>query len=119
MPFGPCGLITPFNFPFEIPGLQLMGGIMAGNKMLIKGDSRVSIVTEQLVHDLLECGLPAEYVNLVHADKANSGHLFEQLADTLRVVQFTGSSRVAETLMKTFNGKVRIEDRYNTFRYLF
>ena len=110
-PYGPSGLITPFNFPLEITGLQLMGGIMAGNKVLVKGDSRVSMVAQQIVSDLLECGLDPECIELVHADKDNSGKLMNELRDTLRVVQFTGSSRVAEMLMETFRGKVKIEDR--------
>ena len=110
-PYGPCGLITPFNFPLEITGLQLMGGLMAGNKIMLKGDSRVSIVAQQLVSDLLQCGLDPESLELVHADKTNAGLLMDEMTNVLRAVQFTGSSRVAEMLMKTFNGKVRIEDR--------
>ena len=84
---------------------------MAGNKVLVKGDSRVSMVAQQIVSDLLECGLDPECIELVHADKDNSGKLMNELRDTLRVVQFTGSSRVAEMLMETFRGKVKIEDR--------
>jgi len=45
-PFGPVGVITPFNFPIEIPVLQFMGALFMGNKPLVKGDSRVSIVLE-------------------------------------------------------------------------
>lgn len=110
-PYGPCGLITPFNFPLEITGLQLMGGLLAGNKLLVKGDSRVALVAEQLVRDLLDCGLDPHSIELVHADKTHSGMLMEELKDVLRAVQFTGSSRVAQILIKTFNGKVRMEDR--------
>lgn len=105
------GLIAPFNFPLEIMGLQLMGGIMVGNKVLAKGDSRVSIVGEQLVSDLLECGLDPQFIELVHADKVNSGLLMDEVKDVLRMVQFTGSSKVAEILMGMYRGKVRIEDR--------
>ena len=84
---------------------------MAGNKIMLKGDSRVSIVAQQLVSDLLQCGLDPESLELVHADKTNAGLLMDEMTNVLRAVQFTGSSRVAEMLMKTFNGKVRIEDR--------
>jgi 1-pyrroline-5-carboxylate dehydrogenase len=27
-PFGPVGLITPFNFPLEIPALQVLRGLL-------------------------------------------------------------------------------------------
>lgn len=39
-PFGPVGLITPFNFPLEIPALQIMGALFMGNKVLAHVDHR-------------------------------------------------------------------------------
>lgn len=39
-PFGRVGLITPFNFPLEIPALQLMGALYMGNKPLLHCDHR-------------------------------------------------------------------------------
>jgi hypothetical protein len=40
-PYGPVALITPFNFPLEIPALQLMGALFMGNKPLVHVDHRV------------------------------------------------------------------------------
>lgn len=34
-------IITPFNFPLEIPVLQLMGALYMGNKPVLKVDSKV------------------------------------------------------------------------------
>lgn len=34
-------IITPFNFPLEIPLLQLMGALYMGNKPVLKVDSKV------------------------------------------------------------------------------
>jgi 1-pyrroline-5-carboxylate dehydrogenase len=42
-PYGPVALITPFNFPLEIPALQLMGALYMGNKPLLHVDHRVSV----------------------------------------------------------------------------
>jgi Aldehyde dehydrogenase family len=39
-PYGPVALITPFNFPLEIPALQLMGALFMGNKPLLHVDRR-------------------------------------------------------------------------------
>ncbi len=39
-PFGPVAIITPFNFPLEIPALQLMGALYMGNKALLHVDRR-------------------------------------------------------------------------------
>ena len=33
-------IITPFNFPLEIPALQLMGALYMGNKALLHVDRR-------------------------------------------------------------------------------
>ena len=40
-PYGPVALITPFNFPLEIPALQLMGALYMGNMPLVHVDHRV------------------------------------------------------------------------------
>lgn len=34
-------IITPFNFPLEIPVLQMMGALYMGNKPIVKVDSKV------------------------------------------------------------------------------
>lgn len=39
-PFGPVALIAPFNFPLEIPALQLMGALFMGNKPLVHADHK-------------------------------------------------------------------------------
>jgi 1-pyrroline-5-carboxylate dehydrogenase len=45
-PYGPVGVITPFNFPIEIPVLQMMGALFMGNKVVVKPDYRVSYPLE-------------------------------------------------------------------------
>jgi 1-pyrroline-5-carboxylate dehydrogenase len=42
-PYGPVALITPFNFPLEIPVLQLMGALFMGNKPVLKPSEQVSV----------------------------------------------------------------------------
>ena len=50
-PYGSVAIISPFNFPLEIPLLQLMGSLFMGNRPLLKVDSRVSIVMDlSLIH---------------------------------------------------------------------
>ena len=39
-------VIAPFNFPLEIPALQVMGALFMGNRPLVKVDSKVSVVFE-------------------------------------------------------------------------
>lgn len=109
-PFGPVSVIAPFNFPLEIPTLQVMGALFMGNKSLVKVDSKVSVVFEQFLRLLIHAGLPAEDVDLIHCRGADMGRLLERAKDVLRLVQFTGSSEVAESIARMVNGAVRLED---------
>ena len=77
-PYGPVCIICPFNFPLEIPALQIMGALIPGNHVLIKGDSRVSVVIEQFIRMLIYCGLPVGDVDLIHADGPPVGDLIKR-----------------------------------------
>lgn len=107
-PYGPVTIIAPFNFPLEIPILQLMGALFMGNKVLLKCCSRVSIVMEQALRMLHQCGLPAADVDLINCD----GPVMHQilLQANPRMTQFTGSSKVAELLARDLHGRIKIED---------
>ena len=65
-PYGPVVIIAPFNFPLEIPTLQLLGALYMGNKVLLKAESKVSVVMEQLLLLLQECGLPLTDVDFIN-----------------------------------------------------
>eukprot|EP00899_Mesostigma_viride_P004918 jgi/Mesvir1/14427/Mv09564-RA.1 len=67
-PYGPVAVIAPFNFPLEIPALQMMGALYMGNKPLVKCDSKVSTVLEQFVRLLHACGMPKGDADVIHAD---------------------------------------------------
>ncbi len=109
-PFGPVAVIAPFNFPLEIPALQALGALFMGNKPLVKVDSKVSAVFEQFVRLLIHAGLPAGDMDLIHCSGREMGRLLEAAKDDLRLVQFTGSSEVAEKIAAQFRGAVRLED---------
>ncbi|XP_010029083.2 probable aldehyde dehydrogenase isoform X1 [Eucalyptus grandis] len=107
-PYGPVAIVTPFNFPLEIPVLQLMGALYMGNKPVVKVDSKVSIVMEQMMRLLHHCGLPVEDVDFINSDgKTMNRLLFEA---NPRMTLFTGSSRVAEKLATDLKGQIKLED---------
>ena len=109
-PFGSVVIIAPFNFPLEIPALQLVGALAMGNRPLIKPETRVSVVLEQFVRLLLHAGLDPHDLDMIHCKGTVMGKLIESARDHIRLVQFTGSSGVAEHLSSVMNGAVRIED---------
>ncbi len=109
-PFGSVAIVAPFNFPLEIPALQLMGALFMGNRPLIKAASTVCIVIEQFLRLLIHAGLSPTDVDLIHCRGSVMGRLFEAAGHDLRLVQFTGSSGVAERTSRIMNGAVKLED---------
>lgn len=107
-PYGPVAIITPFNFPLEIPVLQLMGALYMGNKPVLKPSEQVSVVMEQFLRLLIHCGMDPADVDFLNC----KGPVAQQvICETpVRLTQFTGSSRVGELLSNATNGKVKLED---------
>ncbi len=109
-PFGSVVVIAPFNFPLEIPVLQFMGALFMGNRPLVKSDTKVSIVFEQFLRMAIHCGLPASDADFIHCDGRIMDQLIKKGKDSIRHLQFTGSSKVAEHLALEMSGKIKIED---------
>jgi 1-pyrroline-5-carboxylate dehydrogenase len=107
-PHGAVAVITPFNFPLEIMTLQTMGALYMGNKPILKQATITSIVAEAFVRLLLHCGMPVQDLLLIHCN----GQAMEKLVTNpvIQFTQFTGSTSVAERLLKLTKGKCRIED---------
>jgi len=109
-PYGPVVVVAPFNFPLEIPALQVLGALFMGNRPLCKSATTVDVVFEQFLRFLIHCGLPATDVDMIHCGGRTMGKLIEVAKHDIRLVQFTGSSHVAEATSVAVNGSVRIED---------
>lgn len=107
-PYGPVAVIAPFNFPLEIPILQVMGALFMGNKPILKGDSKVALPLEEFVRLLLACGMPKNDLILLHSDGQSCENLL--LKVNPKVTLFTGSSKIAERLTEKLKGKVKLED---------
>ena len=109
-PFGSVCIIAPFNFPLEIPALQVMGALFMGNRPLVKVDSKVSTVFEQFLRLLIHCGLPSKDLDFINCRGQVMGELIKESKERIRLLQFTGSKDVAEKLAIDVKGKIKIED---------
>ncbi|KAL7565046.1 hypothetical protein ACA910_020754 [Epithemia clementina (nom. ined.)] len=107
-PYGPVALVTPFNFPLEIPVLQLMGSLFMGNKPVLKPSEQVSIVMEQFLRLLHHCGMNPSDCDFLNCRGPVAQKLI--LDTPVRLTQFTGSSKVGEALAEATRGKVKLED---------
>jgi 1-pyrroline-5-carboxylate dehydrogenase len=107
-PYGPVALVTPFNFPLEIPVLQLMGALYMGNKPVMKPSEPTSLVMEQFLRLLIDCGMDPADVDFLNCRGPVAQELIVETP--VRLTQFTGSSRVGELLCVATRGKVKVED---------
>src|SRR5215813_7600639 len=57
-PIGPCGLITPWNFPMAIPSWKILPALVCGNTVVIKPAEDTPLSTYHLTQVLDEAGLP-------------------------------------------------------------
>jgi alpha-ketoglutaric semialdehyde dehydrogenase len=92
-PIGVVGLITPWNFPMAIPSWKVMPALIAGNTVIIKPASDTPLMTQRMVEILVEAGVPAGVLNLVHGAGSAVGNPLIDHPD-VRVISFTGSCEV-------------------------
>jgi len=58
---GVVGMITPWNFPMAIPSWKIMPALVCGNTVVIKPAEDTPLSTYNLVHILIEAGLPSAW----------------------------------------------------------
>jgi acyl-CoA reductase-like NAD-dependent aldehyde dehydrogenase len=91
VPVGVCGLITPWNFPMAIPTWNLFPGLVAGNTFVFKPAEDTPETATILIEILIEAGLPAGVVNLVHGAGSTVGVAMTE-HPLITTISFTGSS---------------------------
>src|SRR5438309_7335215 len=87
-PRGVIGIISPWNYPFSIPGGDAVMALMAGNGVVIKPSEFTPLVAEKLRALLEEAGLPRGLVGVVHG-KGDVGA--ELIRSGVNMIVFTGS----------------------------
>jgi acyl-CoA reductase-like NAD-dependent aldehyde dehydrogenase len=89
-PVGVCGLITPWNFPVAIPSWKSLPALVCGNTVVIKPSEETGGCATAYVECLVEAGLPAGVVNLVHGTGEEAGDALVRHPD-VPVISMTGS----------------------------
>lgn len=107
-PYGRVCIISPFNFPLEIPVMQFLGALFVGNKPIVKTEYTQSMPVEQFIRFLHYCGMPKNDLDFINARGPEISEIIEK--SDIKLLQFTGSSETASFLSNKTCGKVRIED---------
>ena len=104
-PLGIIAGITPFNFPAMIPMWMFGVAIACGNAFILKPSERDPTVPVRLGELMIEAGLPAGILNVVHGDKEMVDAILDH--DEIKAISFVGSSDIAQYIYSrgTANGK--------------
>jgi succinate-semialdehyde dehydrogenase/glutarate-semialdehyde dehydrogenase len=96
-PVGPSVLLTPWNFPINLPGKKIAGALAAGCTAILKPAENTPASAQLLVECFVDAGLPKGVLNLVYGDPGPvSEHLIA--SPVVRKVSFTGSTAVGKHL---------------------
>jgi acyl-CoA reductase-like NAD-dependent aldehyde dehydrogenase len=96
-PVGVCGLITPWNFPMAIATWKMFPALICGNTVILKPASDTPASAVKLVEAVIDAGIPAGVVNLVHGTGSSVGIPMVE-HDGIRLISFTGSSVVGKDI---------------------
>ncbi len=94
VPAGVVGVISPFNFPFNLSMRSVAPALGAGNGVVLKPHDDTPITGGTLVAKIFEeAGIPKGLLNVVVADIAEIGDGFVE-HPIPRIISFTGSEAV-------------------------
>ena len=94
-PIGVVGVITPWNFPLNLAARKIGPALAAGNTVVFKPSPLTPLMGERLAAALVDAGLPAGVLSVVHGWDAGA-HL---VADPrVAGITFTGSTATGERI---------------------
>lgn len=106
-PVGVVVALTPWNFPLNIPSRKLAPALAAGNGVVFKPSEVTPLMGQRLVEALIDAGIPAGALALVHGGAEVGGAL---VADRrVGAVTFTGSYEVGATIHRTVGPSQRCQ----------
>ena len=94
-PYGVALIIAPWNYPFQLLILPLVGAIAAGNTAILK-PSEISSHTAAILAKIIRDAFPPEYICVVQGGAPETKALLELPVD---YIFFTGSVPVGKAVM--------------------
>lgn len=93
LPWGPCGFIVPWNFPFLLIGWNISPALAAGNTVVIKPAEDTPLSALYLGHLAQKAGIPNGVINVVTGHGETAGAALA-CHPGLKRMSFTGSPEV-------------------------
>jgi acyl-CoA reductase-like NAD-dependent aldehyde dehydrogenase len=96
LPAGVCAVITPMNFIYGIPGIQIVGCYLSGSPLIYKGHPFAGITNNTLVRMMLAAGADPRSI---HKLEGFGGDIAKLTSDErVAVVSVTGSAETAKII---------------------
>lgn len=105
VPYGACGFIFPWNFPFNLLLWGIVPALAAGNTVVIKPAELTPLSTLFFAKLAKEVGLPAGVLNVLNGSGSVIGNAMCNHPKIKRV-SFTGSSEVGKHIGATCGGNL-------------
>jgi acyl-CoA reductase-like NAD-dependent aldehyde dehydrogenase len=96
MPAGVCTLITPMNFIYGIPGIQIAACYLSGSPLIFKGHPFSAITSTTLIKMLLAAGADPRAVHKIEGFGPDIAPLVSD--PRVAIVSVTGSAETAKTI---------------------
>lgn len=98
IPYGVVGIISPWNYPFQIPYSEVVMGLLAGNAIILKVASETQVVGHALKACVEYAGLPPHIFTYINLPGSKAGNAFIDAG--VDKLFFTGSVPIGKYLMK-------------------
>ena len=96
LPAGVCAVITPMNFIYGIPGIQIIGCYLSGSPMIFKGHPFSAITSTTLIRMLVAAGADPRAVHKIEGFGGDIAPLTHD--ERIAVVSVTGSAETAKKI---------------------
>ncbi len=94
-PYGNVLIVSPWNYPFQLTFLPLVGVIAAGNTAIIKASSS-SIHTSRIMAKIINENFPEEFIHVLDAESEDSRKVLDEKFD---YIFYTGSPNIGKLVM--------------------
>lgn len=98
VPLGVVLAITPFNSPLNTVAHKIAPAFAAGNAVILKPSSSTPMTAHLLMQILVDAGMPAGFLSIVHGSGSTIAPLLED--QRIRFFAFTGSTEVGRRIQQ-------------------
>jgi len=95
-PYGVVLIMAPWNYPFQLAILPLVGAIAAGNTAIIK-PSEHSIHTSKIIEEMINSNFSEDFISVINGDVEVNKEILNHKFD---LIFFTGSVPVGKIVME-------------------